>query len=51
MSQKDGHTGDKPVEVFVEEADGFAEVFPEHKYKARLPSVIWQGGVQYEFSN
>ena len=32
-AQKDGHTSDKPVEQFVEEADGFAEVFPEHKYK------------------
>ena len=25
--------GSKPVDVLVEEADGFAEVFPEHKYE------------------
>ncbi len=29
-----GHDGiDKPAEQLVEEADGFAEVFPEHKYE------------------
>jgi magnesium-transporting ATPase (P-type) len=32
-TQKDGHSDGKPVEQFVEEASGFAEVFPEHKYK------------------
>lgn len=33
MQDDNKEPGDKSAEEFVEEADGFAEVFPEHKFR------------------